>query len=109
MFASSDGSLDVTVNPGTLTQAQLPLRRRGHPAGLGENTQRLVLLKQAKQRVTACLCWNARKLGGEYNVRYRDCGRASGGAIAAVRPSNSTREVGWLGRGEGLGGGWGAF
>ena len=34
MFASSDGSLDVTVNPGILTQAQLPLRRRGHPTGL---------------------------------------------------------------------------
>jgi len=34
MLASSDGSLDVTAKSGTLTQARLPLRRRGAPAGL---------------------------------------------------------------------------
>lgn len=36
MFASSGGWLDVTVSPGSVTQAQLPLRRRGHPTGLEE-------------------------------------------------------------------------
>jgi hypothetical protein len=34
MLASSDESLDVSVKPETPTQAQLPLHRRGAPAGL---------------------------------------------------------------------------
>lgn len=46
------------------------------------------------------------KVGWRVWIRYRDCGRANRGAITAVYPGDSTREAGWLGAGEGLGGGW---
>lgn len=96
ILASAYGSLDVNVKPGIFAQAQLPSRRQGAPAGLEKVPSGWYSWGGAKQRVTACLCRDARKLAGECGLDTETAGELTEEPLLlCTRAIPRVRQGGW--------------